>query len=197
MHLPVNRREQILDAAEELLRKYGIEKTNIVDVAKALGLSHTAVYKYFPTKIAVQEAVAARWLNRIAQPMGDIAASPSGAEETLRRWLTGLVDLKRRKAREDCELFQVYRALAESAEGAVAHHMDQLTHQLARIIDHGNETGEFRVRDSRQAAQAVLNATVRFHHPHFLSKGDAQQPTEAESRKVVDLLLAGLKAGNV
>jgi AcrR family transcriptional regulator len=197
MHRAVNRREQILDAAEDLLRRYGIEKTNIVDVAKALGLSHTAVYKYFPTKLAVQEAVAARWLNRITQPMADIATSPSDAEQTLRRWVTGLVDVKRRTAREDCELFQVYHALAESAEGAVAHHMDQLARQLAHIIEHGIETREFRVRDSRQAAQAVLTATVRFHHPHFLSKGDPQQPTEAESRKVMDLLLAGLKAGSI
>jgi AcrR family transcriptional regulator len=197
LQFPINRREQILDAAEELLRRYGIEKTSIVDVAKALGLSHTAVYKYFPTKLAVQEAVAARWLNRITQPMADIAASPSGAEQTLRRWLTVLVDLKRRKVREDCELFQVYHALAESAEGAVSDHVEQWTRQLAQIIEHGIETGEFRVRDSRQAAQAVFNATVRFHHPHFLSKGDAHQLTEAESRRVVDLLIGGLKTASV
>jgi len=197
LHLPINRREQILNAAEELLRRYGFEKTNIVDVAKALGLSHTAVYKYFPTKLAVQEAVAARWLTRITQPLADIAASPSGAEQTLRRWLTVLVDLKRRKAREDFELFQVYHALAESAESAVAHHVEQLTRQLAQIIEHGVESGEFRVRDSRQAAQAVFNATVCFHHPHFVSKCDSQQPTEADCRRVLDLLIGGLMAGSV
>lgn len=197
MDLPSNRKEQIIDAAEKLLRRYGLEKTNIVDVAKALGLSHTAVYKHFPTKLAVQEAVVIRWLTQITQPMADIAASPSDAEPTLRQWLTVLVDMKRRKAREDCELFQVYHALAESAESAVAHHMEQLTRQLAQIIEHGVETGEFRVRDSRHAAQAVLSATVRFHHPYFLTKVDAQQPTEADSHRVVDLLLGGLKAGSI
>ena len=40
--------ERILDAAEEVLRRFGPTKTTVVDVARALGVSHGSVYRHFP-----------------------------------------------------------------------------------------------------------------------------------------------------
>ena len=57
-------REEILDAAEEVLRRYGPAKANVVDVARALNVSHGSVYRHFPSKAALREAVAERWLER-------------------------------------------------------------------------------------------------------------------------------------
>ncbi len=39
--------EQILDAAEEVLRRFGPEKANVVDLARALGASRGSVYRHF------------------------------------------------------------------------------------------------------------------------------------------------------
>ena len=62
-------REEILDAAEEVLRRYGPAKANVVDVARALNVSHGSVYRHFPSKAALREAVAERWLESVAQPL--------------------------------------------------------------------------------------------------------------------------------
>ena len=53
--------DQILVAAEDVLRRYGPEKANVVDVARALGVSHGSVYRHFPSKAALRGAVTDRW----------------------------------------------------------------------------------------------------------------------------------------
>lgn len=189
-----DRKEQILDAVEDLLRRYGIAKTSVVDVAHSLALSHAAVYKHFPTKAALREAVAERWLKQVSIPLAAIAASDLPPEERLRKWVLALVRFKRRKVLDDPEMFAAYHVLAESADGAVAHHIEELQAQLGRIIEDGLSAGVFRIRRAKSAATAVLDATARFHHPHFVTR-DAGRNSEKGVDAVLSLLIAGLKAG--
>ena len=50
------RAERILDAAAELLARYGYAKTSVSDVARAAGIAKGAIYREFPSKEAVLEA---------------------------------------------------------------------------------------------------------------------------------------------
>ena len=61
--------DRILDAAEETLTRYGPAKTTVVDVARALGVSHGSVYRHFPSKAALRDAVTERWLARVSDPL--------------------------------------------------------------------------------------------------------------------------------
>ncbi|MBW7457433.1 TetR/AcrR family transcriptional regulator, partial [Paenibacillus sepulcri] len=45
--LPLTK-ETILDAAEQVLRRFGPDKTSVVDVARALQVSHGTIYRHFP-----------------------------------------------------------------------------------------------------------------------------------------------------
>ena len=196
MSQSTDRKEQILDTAEELLRKHGIAKTSVVDVARALDLSHAAVYKYFDSKIALQEAVAERWLHRISAPLARISAREGDAVERLRDWVHTLIRLKQKKVLDDSEMFATYHALAETADGAVTRHVDELIAQLERIVADGLAAGQLHATDARSAAWAVLNATARFHHPHFVIQYRGKT-TDAEVDAVLNLLIAGLKAGAI
>jgi AcrR family transcriptional regulator len=40
-----------------------------VDVAQALGVSHGVVYRHFPSKAALRDAVTERWLTRLVAPL--------------------------------------------------------------------------------------------------------------------------------
>lgn len=46
--------ERILETTEEVLRRYGPAKATVVDVARALGVSHGSVYRHFRTKAALR-----------------------------------------------------------------------------------------------------------------------------------------------
>jgi AcrR family transcriptional regulator len=187
--------ERILEAAEDVLRRYGPAKANVVDVARALGVSHGSVYRHFESKAALRDAVTDRWLARIGAPLEKIAAEDGPAADRLRRWLVKLSKAKRKKALEDPELFATYMALVTDAREVVDAHVDHLVGQIARIMTDGVEQGEFVVDDPHTAARAIFDATARFHNPAFASQwSDPGLDDALES--VWLLLLGGLQQGD-
>lgn len=185
--------ERILEAAEDALRRYGPGKTTVVDVARALGVSHGSVYRHFPTKAALRDAVAERWLHRVCAPLRPVTTEDASATERLRRWLEQLSSTKQRMARQDPELFATYHSLATQSREVVSAHLDTLADMLRRIIADGTATGEFNVHDPATAARAVLSATAKFHHPAHASEWD-DPGLDEEFEAVWSVLLSGLAA---
>jgi AcrR family transcriptional regulator len=161
-------REEILQAAEEVLRRHGPAKTNVVDVARALNVSHGSVYRHFPSKAALREAVAERFLDRVTAPLADI--------DDPKAWFDTLIAGKRARAREDPELFANYVALAHESGDAVRNHVDHLIAQLTGIV--GDE----------QTARALFDATARWHDPRHAP--DWFKPGADEAFEAVWALLA-------
>jgi AcrR family transcriptional regulator len=157
--------DRILDAAEDVLRRYGPAKATVVDVARRLGVSHGSVYRHFPSKVALRDAVAERWLTRVSTPLAAVAAEDGPAPDRLRRWLDLLIATKRGKMREDPELFTMYGQISADARDVVTAHVDELAGQIARIVADGVARGELAAPDPEGAGRAVLDATARFHHP--------------------------------
>ncbi|QYO63294.1 TetR family transcriptional regulator [Leptolyngbya sp. 7M] len=187
--------ERILDAAEEVLRRYGPTKASVVDVARFLDISHGSIYRHFSSKAALRDAVAERWLHRVSTPLAQIAAAEGPAVARLHAWFKQLMTLKRQKVLEDPELFATYSAIAEAARNVVQAHVDELVQQVAQIIRSGIASQEFRVADADQAARAVFNATIRFHHPAHA--GTWSEPEiDADFDQVWQLLLTGLVMGD-
>ncbi|WP_406341917.1 TetR family transcriptional regulator [Streptomyces sp. NBC_01578] len=185
--------ERILEATEDVLRRYGPAKATVVDVARALGVSHGSVYRHFRTKSALREAVTARWLTRTEVALTEIInTSVEPAPAKLQHWLTALFEAKRHKAGDDPELFATYIVLIGEST-VVEAHIRELVGQLREIVEEGVRSGEFAVDDPAVAAQAVFDATARFHDPAYATEW--QNPTiGAEFTAVSDLLLRGLRA---
>jgi AcrR family transcriptional regulator len=183
--------ERILEATEEVLRRHGPAKATVVDVARALGVSHGSVYRHFRTKAALREAVTKRWLDRTSARLARIADADGSPEERLRAWLAALFEAKRHKAGDDPELFATYTVLTDENGTAVGEHIADLTGQLTRIIEAGTGSGAFTAPDPAAAARAVFHATGRFHDPGYAREW--QRPgVQEEFEAVVDLLLRGL-----
>ena len=184
---------QILQASEDVLRRYGPAKATVVDVARELGVSHGSVYRHFPSKAALRDAVAERWLGGVSEPLAEIADEAGPAAERLRRWLDLLVEAKQRRAREEPELFATYVQIAGESREVITEHVDTLVAQLARIIEDGIGRGAFVATDASAAGRAVFDATARFHNPaNAASWSDPGIATAYE--QVVSLVLAGLSA---
>jgi AcrR family transcriptional regulator len=187
--------DRLLVAAEEVLRRYGPAKANVVDVARALGVSHGSVYRHFPSKAALRDAVTERWLSEISKPLEAIAVGKGTAPQRLERWLDGLVQAKRRKALDDPELFATYIELAADAREVVKGHVETLVDQLARIVAEGVADSAFAAEDPRAAARAAFDATSRFHNPaHAAEWSDPQ--IDAAYEGVRALVLRGLTSSS-
>ena len=182
---------RILEAAEDVLRRYGPAKATVVDVARALGVSHGSVYRHFPSKAALRDAVTKRWLARISAPLAAVADEDGPAPERLGRWLDLLVTSKRRMAREDPELFATYLQLAADSREVVRAHVDDLVGQLARIIADGVARGQLTATDPATAGRAVFDASARFHNPTHAPEW-ADPSIDAAYEGVRSLVLLGL-----
>ncbi|MFE1902523.1 TetR family transcriptional regulator [Streptomyces gardneri] len=187
--------ERILEATEEVLRRYGPAKATVVDVARVLGVSHGSVYRHFRTKTALREAVTERWLERTIVALRPYAEGREPADERLTGWLTALFALKRRKAGGDPELMATFQVLIGENSAVVDRHEDHLVEQIARILADGRDEGLFAApeRDATATARAVFDATDRFHNPAHAADWSAPDIEDAFTA-VVSLVQRALRA---
>lgn len=80
------RRQQVLDAAERVLHRRGLDATTMADVAAEAGVAKGTPYLYFASKAALIAALRSRYLERFGAALGSAATgSPT-------RRLTRFVD---------------------------------------------------------------------------------------------------------
>jgi AcrR family transcriptional regulator len=186
------RPSDILDATEQVLRRHGPTKATVVDVSRALGVSHGSVYRHFPTKRALRRAVTERWLEQVIAPLAAIASADGPPLDRARRWFATLNETKRRLSQDDPDLFATYLDILDDSPEMVDTHVSALLGQLAMIIRQGANDGTIRTDDPAARARALFHAMSRFHHPRHVTYW--QHPDMARDfDDVWDLLLAGLR----
>ena len=118
--------ERILEVTEDVLRRFGLAKATVVDVARALDVSHGSVYRHFPSKASLRQAVAKRWLDRANAPLQKIAEASGPAPHQLEKWLRTMFEIKYKKVSGRSRVSQTYLTLVREACEVVQAHKDRL-----------------------------------------------------------------------
>jgi len=188
--------EKILDTAEDVLRRFGPRKATVVDVARALDVSHGTVYRHFASKAELHAAITKRWLQRVTLPLIAIAESKTKPKKRLRQWFDKLVEIKQQKAKEDPEMFASYSSLAEKLpKEVISKHLEILINQVQGILVDGNKDGSFVVDDCAITARSLFFATVRYHHPIHVHEWDDENIAK-DFEHLFSLLELALTNGN-
>src|SRR4030088_1653151 len=82
---PDDTRARIMDAAEALFRRLGFSKTAVADIAAELKMSPANVYRFFPSKNAIIEAICQRCLGELEDKAWAVARSRGTAAERIER----------------------------------------------------------------------------------------------------------------
>ncbi len=189
-------RAQILDAARAQVRRFGEAKTNVVDIAKALGTSHTTIYRHFRSKAEVFDAVVEEAMCDEQEMARRFVATDGPAAERLEGMVLALHARKRERFAGDPEVYQLYRRVVEERPEIIAAYASAMTALLGEIIADGVRRREFKVDDVAAAAGVVRDAVTVFVHPaHVEAAAKAGLPTEAMARNVVRSLAAAFRAG--
>lgn len=183
---------RIVTTAEEVIAKHGPEKATVVDIARALGVSHGSVYRHFPSKAAIRAEVARRWLDRLDEPLREVETRADLTPlDRVHEWIWALSANKVRLAAEDPALFDAYVALVEESPATIGEHVRQLLEQLTGLVSDAMTAGEIRAGDPAAVAAELFWATSRFHDP--LNRPRWAAPSLAEQLdRVWALLVRGL-----
>lgn len=74
---PIERRNEILDAAETLFTTKGYNETTIIDILKAVGIAKGTFYYYFKSKEEVLDAILVRLIDGDREKMQAVAKNTS------------------------------------------------------------------------------------------------------------------------
>ncbi len=188
---------RILELAAEHIRRHGIERTTVVAIAREAGMSHANVYRYFPSKEALVDAVTAHWLRPVETGIHDIADAPDPADDKLERLLLALFRAYRQKLEADPNLYGLFTAAVREGRGIARKHRSRVQTEIGRILDEGMGGGAFQPADARRSLALVFDGANRFVHPVCVGMDGEIPRAQMENRfeRVIRLILRGLAAG--
>lgn len=185
--------EQLLEAAEDLIRERGAFPISVTDIAAACGMSQSNVYRFFPSKEALFEAIAERWFREICDGMEAVVDSDLPPRDKMFAFFARRLAIKRERFAADPALFRSYLALGEEHHEVVSTYLDLATHYLYVIVNEAIAEGAFPGKAIDEVVETVCLMTMPFCHPNIIIEHLAQASPE-NLRIVIDVIFAGLAA---
>ena len=188
-----NRREEkvstLLDAAREVVMRFGYRKTTLEDIADQAGVSRATLYYYFPGKDEVFRALIVREIDSFQRILQDAVRPDDPPEDRL----MALVRARYAHLRQVRALYSVtqniQRELLPMALDALGGLEAAQRGLLAAILRDGMDSGRFREVDVELLSGAIL-AALRGLDEQFMF--DQAEVLADGAETLFDSLLHGL-----
>lgn len=185
-------RENIIEAARVRFAHYGYGKTTMAELARDCDMSPGNLYRYFAGKLDIAEEICRRASIQTAEALKDILEHPGwSAAERLHQFL--LQDLRTtfEALEEDPRVVEMAQLI--TAERPEFHNegLKREREVLTRILEMGNQQGEFSVPDPGHMAEVIQSATMKFSYPQLFSRLSLER-LESELEGVYQLIVGGL-----
>ncbi|WP_336067355.1 TetR family transcriptional regulator [Nitratireductor rhodophyticola] len=190
---PEETRSRILEVAENFFRSIGYQKTSVADIAAEVGMSPANVYRFFPSKGAINECICGRIVEEVAAIAFSIARTNAPAPEKLSRLLTSIHEHNKATLIKEKRTHEMVAAAMQENWSIIKAHIERMTTIMEGIIREGVEAGDFDVDDPAEAARCVKTAFVPFFHPllieHCIQHGeDTEQGLREQLRFILKAL---------
>jgi AcrR family transcriptional regulator len=186
-------RSRILDVAEERFRRVGHHRTSVADIAADLGMSTANIYRFFPSRDAINESICGRVVNEAADIAFAIARTNAPAMQKLDQLLTAVHEHNKARLVKARPMHDLIVAATQGNWPIIKAHIGRMVTIVEAIIREGIEAGEFEVEDAAAAARAVKFAFMPFFDPiliaHCVRNGEH---TEAGLRNQIRFILKAL-----
>jgi AcrR family transcriptional regulator len=187
-------RARILEAAEKKFRRVGYHRTSVAAIVAELGMSPANIYRFFPSRDAINESICGRVVNEIAHIASAIARTNAPAMEKLERLLTAVHHHAKMMLVEARPMHELIVAATQQNWPSIKAHIERMVTIFEAIIREGVEAGEFDVDDEAQAARAVRSAFMPFLHPILIEHGVQHcEDTEVGLRDQIRLIQKALR----
>jgi len=142
------RRQQIVDAACDIIARKGFANATIREIAAAAGLHVPTMYQYIDGKEALLELVYRFAIRQLHAGLEQASAGCLTARDRLHATIAALLDNCDRYRRQCGVLNREFRSLPREAQQRVLQEYRGFHNHLAGVVAAGVEAGEFRPVDS-------------------------------------------------
>ena len=190
---PDDTRARIVETADALFRRLGFAKTAVADIAAELHMSPANVYRFFPSKTAIVQAICQRCLSEVEENAWAIARSKAPASQRLERLVLEILAYHKENLLTDQRVNDIVLIALEQNWDEILAHKETLRTAVELILRDGIDAGEFEPADPRGASQTIMRSLVSFCHPVLVAQSlQDGNDVEAEARASVRFLLQAI-----
>jgi AcrR family transcriptional regulator len=189
----------IIETAENLFRQMGYAKTTVTDIAKELGMSQANIYRYFPSKASINEAICDRLVHHIESQCWESLVRDGSPTERLKRFIIEYHKTVKNSIIKEKRLYDMVAVAMDEHWSVVQGHSERIKDLLKIIIEQGIASGEFRHVNSLKMAKAVHVSLAVFIYPQLLEheindeeNDRGQDSLDEDLDQLLDLILHGL-----
>jgi len=184
--------ERILEAARKHFAHYGFSKTTMADIASESDMSAGNIYRFFPGKLDIAEAIMRE--DEMAR-LADLEKIASGESSSARQKLTDFffAELRTtfRKFDEEPHALEIARIISERRPEFGYIRVAAERGMIARMLSEGTAKGEFEVADPDYSAEMIHSAMLKFRFPQRWTHASLET-LERELDGVLKLIMDGL-----
>ena len=185
-------RERIMEAARKRFSHYGYAKTTMAEVATDCHMSPGNLYRFFPGKLDIAEAIAREDERVRLAELDALLRTPSrSARERMRDFFFSELRSTYRKFEDDPQALEMAQLIARHRPDFGDERVAAERRMIAEILESGTKSGEFSIPDCVYTAEMVHSAMLKFRFPQRWTH--ASLPTlERELDGVLALIMDGL-----
>jgi len=185
-------RDQIVEAAKKRFSHFGYAKTTMAEVASDCAMSPGNLYRFFPGKLDIAEAIATDDYSRHLEHLRKLAIQPNkDARERLHDLLFEELRKTYHKLEKDPRAYELARVISQERPKFANWMLENERRILIELLDEAERRGEFKTDDKEFTAEMVQAATMKFRYPQLWSKLTLPK-LERELEGVMNLLIFGL-----
>jgi AcrR family transcriptional regulator len=187
---PEETRSCILAVAWDLFRQLGT-RTTVADIADKMGMSSANVYRFFPSKQALNEAVCEGVLGELLQAARRALDAPGTASERIAAMLLTLHRMMRDQMTDHERAHEIVQIACDENWSPIIDYLHKCAAMLADAIAEGQATGEFGPGDPKELGWRTLQACVIIQNPTMIAQCPTIRP-ETRPEHAVDFVLRAL-----
>jgi AcrR family transcriptional regulator len=184
-------RQELLDIAEEIVRKRGGVDLSMTELAASAGMSPSNLYRFFESKEALMEAAAGRWFAPKIAIMEEVVATEMPIRDKMCAFFARRFALMREQYREDPDLFKNYLELGEQHFEVVRGYVDLGDHYLALLVAEAMDEGYLPNLTIDEAVSLINQMIQPYCNPEALLYLD-HKLSEAKLSRIIDTIFIGL-----
>jgi len=187
-----NIREQIVQAAKKRFSHFGYAKTTMAEVATDCCMSPGNLYRFYPGKLDIAEAIATEDYTKHLDHMRKLAVAPGkSAPQRLHDLLFEELRRTYNKLEKDPRAYEMALVISRERPEYANWMLAEERKILVELMEEAERRNEFVPEDKEFTAEMIQAATMKFRYPQLWSKLTLPK-LERELEGVLKLLINGV-----